>query len=169
MLGAVEFDFPIRRPDNRLIGHSIRVAAVRALLTADGTRLVRARVDVNDIGHSRDYTADADKQVLPSADAGRNAPLIHRITFATIFQCQLPLAVRRLRLAHRSAPVENESINLTRQHSSCTDCRVGRYWFRLATEGAHDETTSSGAGSSTPCIQCGSKDRPDRRTNILRN
>ena len=85
MFGAVKFDFPIHRPDNRLIGHSIRVAAIRALLTADGTRLVGVCVDVNDVGHSRDYTADAGKQVLPSPEAGRNAPLIHRTTVATIF------------------------------------------------------------------------------------
>ena len=85
MLGAVEFDFPVHRPNNRLIGYSTHIATIRALLTADRTRRVRARVDVNDIGHSRDYTADADKQVLPSAVADRNAQLIHRITVATIF------------------------------------------------------------------------------------
>lgn len=85
MLGAVQFDFPIRRPDNRLIGHRIGVAAIRALLTADGTRLVGVCVDVNDVGHSLDYTADAGKQVPRSADAGRNAPLVLRITVATIF------------------------------------------------------------------------------------
>jgi hypothetical protein len=47
MLGAVEFDFPISRPNNRFVGNGIRVAAIRALLTANRTRLIRASVDVN--------------------------------------------------------------------------------------------------------------------------
>jgi hypothetical protein len=59
MFGAVEFDFPISRPNNRFIGNRIRVAAVRALLTAHRTRFVRASVDVNHVRHWPDYTADA--------------------------------------------------------------------------------------------------------------
>ena len=51
MLGAVEFDFPVSRSDNRFVRNSIRVAAVRALLTAHWTRLVRASGDVNHVGH----------------------------------------------------------------------------------------------------------------------
>jgi hypothetical protein len=59
MFGAMQFDFPIRRPNNRFVGNSIRVAAVRALLTAHRTRLVRASVDMNHARHWPDYTADA--------------------------------------------------------------------------------------------------------------
>jgi hypothetical protein len=51
MLRAVEFDFPVSRPNDRLIGSSIRVAAVRALLTAYRARLVRASVNVNHVWH----------------------------------------------------------------------------------------------------------------------
>jgi hypothetical protein len=58
MRGAVEFNFPIRRSNNRFVGNSIRVAAVRALVTADRARLVRASVDVDHVGHWLDYTAD---------------------------------------------------------------------------------------------------------------
>ncbi len=64
MLGAVEFDFPIGRPNDRLVGNSIRVATIRALLAANRTRLVRASVDVNHVRHFPDYTADAGDRVL---------------------------------------------------------------------------------------------------------
>ena len=87
MVRAVEFDFPIRRPNDRLVRHSIRIAAIRALLTAHRTRLVRIGVYVNHIGHSRDYTADAANQAPPSAEAGRNLPLIHQITVGTTCTC----------------------------------------------------------------------------------
>ena len=84
MLRAVEFDFPIRRPNDRLALHSVRIATIRALLTAHRTRLVRICVDVNHIGHLRDYTADAGNQVPPSAEVRRNVPLIHQIKVVTI-------------------------------------------------------------------------------------
>jgi hypothetical protein len=61
VLRAVEFDFPISRPNDRFVGNGIRVAAVRALLTANRTRLVRTPVDVHDVGHLPDYTADTGK------------------------------------------------------------------------------------------------------------
>ncbi len=63
MLGAVEFDFPIGRPNNRLVGNSIRAATIRALLAANRTRLVRVSVDVNHVRHLPDYTADAGNRV----------------------------------------------------------------------------------------------------------
>ena len=50
MLGAVEFDFPINGPNDRFASNPIRAAAVRALLTAQRTRLIRTSVDVHDIG-----------------------------------------------------------------------------------------------------------------------
>ena len=84
MVTAVEFDFPIRRPNDRLVRHSIGIAAIRALLTAHRTRLVRICVDVNHIGHSQDYTADAGNHEPPSAEARRNVPLIHQIKAVTI-------------------------------------------------------------------------------------
>jgi hypothetical protein len=57
MLGAVEFDFPIGRPDDRFVSNCIGLAAVRALLTAHRTRLVGASVGVNHVGHCVDYIA----------------------------------------------------------------------------------------------------------------
>jgi len=59
MLGAVEFDFPIGRSNDRFVGNSTRVAAVRALLTAHRTCLVGASVNADRVGHWADYTADA--------------------------------------------------------------------------------------------------------------
>jgi hypothetical protein len=59
MHGAVEFDFPIRRSNSRLVGNCIRLAPIRALLAGHRTRLVRASLDVNHVQHWRDYTADA--------------------------------------------------------------------------------------------------------------
>jgi hypothetical protein len=61
MLGTMEFNFPIRRSNNGFVGNGIRWAAVSALLTADRTRLVRASVDVDHVGHWPDYTADTGK------------------------------------------------------------------------------------------------------------
>jgi hypothetical protein len=63
MLGAIEFNFPIRGPNNRLIDDYICLAAVRALVTAYRTRLVGASVDVNHVGHWPDYTADSANRV----------------------------------------------------------------------------------------------------------
>jgi hypothetical protein len=51
MLGTIEFNFPIRGPNNGFVGKGIRFAAVSALVTTHGTRLVRAYLDVNHIGH----------------------------------------------------------------------------------------------------------------------
>jgi len=84
MLGAIEFNFPIRRPNNRFTGNSTRVAAVRTLLTAHRTRLVRVSVDVNYVRHRPDYTADAGNRVPPSAEALRDALLIYGIEIQTI-------------------------------------------------------------------------------------
>jgi hypothetical protein len=63
MLGAIEFNFPIRRPNNRFVGNRICVAAVRAFLTAHWTRLVRTPVDVHHVGHVPDYTADTGDRI----------------------------------------------------------------------------------------------------------
>lgn len=49
MLAAIEFDFPIGGTNNRFVGYCLRVAAVRALLTADRARLIRASVDVDHV------------------------------------------------------------------------------------------------------------------------
>ncbi len=48
VLGAVEFDFPIRRSNNGLVGECIRLAAIRALLAAHRTCFVRGSVNVDD-------------------------------------------------------------------------------------------------------------------------
>jgi hypothetical protein len=58
VLGAEEFDFPISRPNDWFIGDCIRLAPVRALLTAHRTRLVGVSVDVDHVGHWPDYSAD---------------------------------------------------------------------------------------------------------------
>jgi hypothetical protein len=58
MLGTIEFNFPIRGPNNGFVGKGIRFAAVSALVTTHGTSLVRAYVDVNHIGHRPDYIAN---------------------------------------------------------------------------------------------------------------
>ena len=63
MLGAIELDFPIRRPNDRLVGECIRLAAVRALLAAHWTCLVGTPVDVHDVGHWADYTANLGNRV----------------------------------------------------------------------------------------------------------
>jgi hypothetical protein len=63
MLGAIQFNFPISRPNNRFVGYSLRVAPVRALPTTNRTRLVRTSVDVNHVRHWPDYTADAGNRV----------------------------------------------------------------------------------------------------------
>lgn len=58
MLGAVEFDFPSNRPNNRFVGGRIHIAAVRAFMAANRARLVRVSVDMHHVGHRPDYTAD---------------------------------------------------------------------------------------------------------------
>lgn len=67
MLGAIEFDFPIGRPNNGFVANCIRLAAVRTHSTADGARLVRTPVDVNHVGHEANCTADSGSDVKSSA------------------------------------------------------------------------------------------------------
>jgi hypothetical protein len=63
MFGTVEFDLPIRGPNNRFVDYNLRVAPVCALLTAHRTRLVGTSVDVKHVGHWPDYTADTGNRV----------------------------------------------------------------------------------------------------------
>jgi hypothetical protein len=63
MLGAIQFNFPISRPNNRFVGCGLRVATVRALLTAHRTCFVGGSVNVNHVGHWPDYTADLGNRV----------------------------------------------------------------------------------------------------------
>ena len=51
MLRAVQFDFPIRRPDYGLAGESFHPTVIRAFVAAYGTSFVRASVDVNNVRH----------------------------------------------------------------------------------------------------------------------
>ena len=64
VLGATQFNFPIRRPDYRLAHETAGSTIVRTLVTARGARFVRASVDVHHVGHRPDYIADADNPVL---------------------------------------------------------------------------------------------------------
>ena len=57
MLGAIQFDFPIRRPNYRFVNEAIFSAVIGTLVPADGAGVVRASVDVNHIGHNANYTA----------------------------------------------------------------------------------------------------------------
>jgi len=57
MLGAIQFDFPVRRPNYRFVNEAIFSAVIGTLVPADGAGVVRASVDVNHIGHNANYTA----------------------------------------------------------------------------------------------------------------
>jgi hypothetical protein len=59
VLRAIEFNFPIRRPNYRFVYNGTRIAPVRALLTTHWTCLVGSSVNVDRVGHWTDYTADA--------------------------------------------------------------------------------------------------------------
>jgi hypothetical protein len=95
MHGAVEFNLPIRRPNNRLVGDCIRLAAIRALLAAHRTRLVRASVNVHHVGHWPDYTAD-------TGDALKHRHMIGRL------QCLLYLvSLGRMARMRAAVPAKN--------------------------------------------------------------
>jgi hypothetical protein len=62
MLGAIQFDFPIRRPNYRFANEAAFPAVIGTFVPADGACVVRASVDVNHVGHNANHTADwADK------------------------------------------------------------------------------------------------------------
>jgi hypothetical protein len=65
MLGAIQFDFPIRRPNYRFVNEAIFSAVIGTLVPADGAGVVRASVDVNHIGHNANYTAHLADERLP--------------------------------------------------------------------------------------------------------
>jgi hypothetical protein len=58
VLGAVQFDFPISRPNNSVVNTYIRVAPVCAFLSAHRAGFVRASADVNHAWHWQDYPAE---------------------------------------------------------------------------------------------------------------
>ena len=59
MLRAIDFDLPIRRPNDRYIRDRTGVSAIGAFLAAHRTCFVGGSVKVNHVGHLSDYTADA--------------------------------------------------------------------------------------------------------------
>ena len=68
MLGAIQFDFPIRGPNYRFANEAAFAAVIGTLVPPDGAGVVRASVDVNHIGHSANYRADL---------GGRKASMIY--------------------------------------------------------------------------------------------